>query len=197
MRFFMRILVFTLIAIAACIHPAWAAAYRVDPDHTTISFKIRHLFSWVQGTFNEFEGTLEYGPGDPGVWSAAGTIQAASIDTRVAMRDKHLRSADFFDVEKFPTLSFKTAKIENATDTHATVSGLLTVHGVEQPVVLEVDIFPVVKDPWGNVTAGFSADATINRKDFGLTWNQTLETGGVLVGDEVQITLDISAIQQE
>lgn len=179
------------------IPPSWAATYTVDPDHTTVSFKIKHLFSWVQGTFNTFEGTILYEPGKPESWSASGTIQAESIDTRVAARDKHLRSADFFDIVSFPTLSFKTTKIENATETHATIHGVLTIHGVERPVILDVDILGVEKDPWGNVVAGFAARVTLNRKDFGLTWNQVLETGTLLVGEEVQVTLDISAILQQ
>ena len=193
-----RFIGFLVLAIGiAFVQPVWAATYVVDSDHTTVSFKIKHLFSWVQGTFNEFEGTVEYEMGKPETWSASGTIQAASIDTRVAARDKHLRSADFFDVEKYPTLSFQTTQMESATESHITVHGLLTLHGIEQPIILDVDILGIAKDPWGNVTAGFSATITINRKDFGLKWNQTLEAGGVLVGDEVKITLDISAILQE
>ena len=175
---------------------AHAAAYKVDADHSSVTFKIRHLFSNVQGTFKQFEGSLDYEPGKPETWKASGTIQAASVDTAVAQRDKHLQSPDFFDVEKFPTLSFKTVKVTDATDTHAKVEGLLTMHGAEKPIVLEVEIHGVGKDPWGNVRAAFTAVTKVDRRDFGLTWNQALETGKFLVGDEVSITLEIEAIQQ-
>ncbi len=172
----------------------WAAVYKVDPDHTTVSFKVRHLFSKVQGLFNKFEGTVDYEPGKPETWKTSGTIDAASINTNVPQRDKHLRSADFFDVEKYPTISFKSAKVTSATETHATMEGFLTIHGVEKPVLLDLEIRGVGKDPWGNTRAGFTAMTKINRKDFGLNWNEALETGGVLVGDEVEITLEIEGI---
>ena len=175
---------------------AQAAVYKVDPDHSSVTFKIRHLFSNVQGTFKQFEGSLDYEPGKPETWKASGTIQAASIDTAVAQRDKHLQSADFFDVEKFPTISFKTTKVTDASDTHSKVEGLLTLHGVEKPVMLDVEVHGVGKDPWGNVRAAFTAVTKVDRKDFGLTWNQALEAGKFLVGDEVAITLEIEAIQQ-
>ena len=172
----------------------WAAVYKVDPDHTTVSFKVRHLFSKVQGLFNKFEGTVDYEPGKPETWKTSGTIEAASINTNVPERDKHLRSTDFFDVEKYPTISFKSTKVTNATETNAKLEGLLTIHGVEKPVVLDLEIHGVGKDPWGNVRAGFTATTKINRKDFGLNWNEALETGGVLVGDEIEITLEIEGI---
>ena len=172
----------------------WAAVYKVDPDHTTVSFKVRHLFSKVQGLFNKFEGTVDYEPGKPETWKTNGTIEAASINTNVPERDKHLRSADFFDVEKYPAISFKSTKVANATETNAKLEGLLTIHGVEKPVVLDLEIHGVGKDPWGNVRAGFTATTKINRKDFGLNWNEALETGGVLVGDEIEIVLEIEGI---
>ena len=176
---------------------ASAATYKIDPDHTTVGFKIRHLLSNVQGRFNQFDGTFDYDPEKPDAWKAAATIQAASIDTNVASRDKHLRSADFFDVEKFPTLTFKSTGVTGVTATGAKLNGLLTLHGIEKPVVLDLEIHGVVKDPWGNVKAGFTATTKINRKDFGLTWNQALETGQFLVGDEASITLEVEGILQE
>jgi polyisoprenoid-binding protein YceI len=173
---------------------AWATTYAIDHDHTTISFKIRHLFSYVRGTFNEFEGQFEYVPGQPDQWKTTAVIQAASIDTAVEKRDQHLRTKDFFDVEQFPTLTFTSTKVTDGTPTGAKLHGLLTVHGVEKPVVLDVAIHGEGKDPWGNMRSGFTATATINRKDFGLTWNQALETGQLLVGEEVEITLEVEGI---
>ena len=176
---------------------ASAATYKIDPDHTTVGFKIRHLLSNVQGRFNHFDGTFDYDPEKPDTWKTTATIQAASIDTNVAPRDKHLRSADFFDVEKFPTLTFTSTGVTEVTATGAKLSGLLTLHGIEKPVVLDLEIHGVAKDPWGNVKAGFTATMKINRKDFGLTWNQALETGQFLVGDEANITLEVEGILQE
>ncbi len=174
---------------------AWAATYKIDPQHTTVSFKIRHLFSYVQGTFDQVEGSIVYEPGAPKSWKAEATIQAASINTRVAARDTHLRSKDFFDVERFPTITFRPTEVTEATDQGATLHGTLSIHGVEKPVALDVAIHGVGKDPWGNVRAGFTGTTRINRKEFGLTWNQALETGQLLVGEEVDITLEIEGIQ--
>lgn len=173
----------------------WAAVYRVDPNHTTVSFKIRHLFSNVQGVFTRFDGTIDYEPGKPETWRASGTIDVNSINTNVAQRDAHLRSPDFFDAARYPTIAFKSAGVTDAADTNGKLRGLLTMHGVEKPVVLDVKVLGVGKDPRGNTRAGFTATTRINRKDFGLNWNQALETGGFLVGDEVDITLDIEAAQ--
>ncbi len=192
-RSMLLVLVGTLLFTAS----AKAAVYQVDPDHTTVSFKIRHLFSNVEGVFTKFDGKIEYEPGKPESWGTEGTIQAGSIDTRVDKRDAHLRSADFFDVEKFPTISFKSTKVTEGTDSHAKLEGLITIHGVEKPIVLDVEIHGVGKDPWGNVRAGFTATTKLNRKDFGLTWNQALETGQLLVGDEVTITLEVEGILKQ
>ena len=175
---------------------ASATTYAIDQAHTTVSFRIRHLFSYVQGTFNEFEGTFEYVPGQPGQWKAQAVIQAASIDTRVEKRDAHLRSKDFFDVERYPTLTFTSTGVTDATETTAKLQGLLAIHGVEQPVTLDLVIHGEGKDPWGNVRSGFTATTTIDRKAFGLTWNEALETGQLLVGEEVEITLEVEGIAQ-
>lgn len=177
--------------------PAFAANYAIDLDHTTVSFKIRHLLSYVQGQFNQFEGSFVYDSEKPESWKAKVTVQAASIDTNVAPRDKHLRSPDFFDVEKFPTLTFVGTNVTDTTPASAKLHGLLTIHGVEKPVVFDLAIHGVAKDPWGNVRAAFTATATINRKDFGLAWNKTVETGQLLVGEEVVITLEVEGLLQE
>ena len=175
---------------------ASATTYAIDQAHTTVSFRIRHLFSYVQSTFNEFEGTFEYVPGQPGQWKAQAVIQAASIDTRVEKRDAHLRSKDFFDVERSPTITFTSTGVTDATETTAKLQGLLAIHGVEQPVTLDLVIHGEGKDPWGNVRSGFTATTTIDRKAFGLTWNEALETGQLLVGEEVEITLEVEGIAQ-
>ncbi len=185
---------FLLLASFICGSPALAATYTVDTDHTSVSFKIRHILSYVEGRFKSFEGSFNYDPEKPETWQIKGTIQTASIDTNVEARDKHLRSADFFDAEKYPTISFVSTKATNVTLTHAKLEGLLTIHGVEKPVALDVQIHGIVKDPWGNTIAGFTATTTINRKDFGLTWNQALETGQLLVGEEVMITLEVAGL---
>ncbi len=185
-----------LLFVPAFLPSASAATYKLDSDHTTVSFQVKHLFTNVRGTFNEFEGAFDYDPEKPETWKAAATVQAKSIDTHVKQRDTHLQSADFFDVEKFPTLQFKSTKFSDITPTGAKMEGLLTIHGVEKPVVFDVEIHGVAKDPWGNVTAGFTATTKINRKDFGLTWNKAIETGQLLVGEEILITVDVAGLQQ-
>ena len=173
---------------------AQAATYAVDPDHSSVSFKVKHLFSNVKGQFKKFEGTLDYEPGKPELWKTSGTIDVASVDTNEPKRDKHLESADFFDVEKNPQIEFKSTGVKDATATGAKLEGLFKMHGIEKPIVLDVTVNGVGKDPWGNVRAAFSATTKINRKDFGMNWNQALDNGGILVGEEVEISLEIEAI---
>lgn len=175
---------------------AGATTYAIDPEHSTVSFKIRHLFSNVTGTFHTFEGQLDYVPGQPDQWKANAVIQTSSIDTAVEKRDTHLRSADFFDVSTYPTMTFTSTEVAEATATSAKLHGLLMLHGVERPVVLDLAIHGEGKDPWGNVRSGFTATTRINRKDFGLTWNQVLETGQLLVGEDVEITIEIEGVAQ-
>lgn len=195
----MRHRLFTLLLLAGFLYAqsAQAATYTIDVDHSAVTFKIRHLVSKVQGAFNQFEGTFDYEPGKPELWKADAAIQAASIDTNVAARDKHLRSADFFDVEKYPTITFKSTKVEDVTESSAKLHGVLTMHGVEQPVVMDLDILGEGKDPWGSIRTGFSATTKVNRKDFGITWNKVLEAGGGLLGDEVEITIEVEAQPME
>lgn len=173
---------------------AFAASYAIDADHTTVSFKIRHLFSNVQGIFKQFEGNFDYEPGKPELASAEAVIKAASIDTNVEARDKHLRNPDFFDVEKFPEIRFKSTKFTEESPEKGKLEGVLTLHGVEKPVTLDVQIHGAGSDPWGNTRSGFTATAKINRKDFGLGWNKTVEAGQLLVGEEVVITLEVEGI---
>ena len=184
-----------LVGLILCGAPAaGATTYALDSEHTSVGFKIRHLFSNVKGTFNDFEGEFEYVPGQPEQWTATATIQATSIDTNQENRDKHLRSKDFFDVETHPTLSFTSTKAVYADSDTTQLHGLLTIHGVEQPVVFDLEIHGEGSDPWGNLRSGFTATTTVNRKDFGLNWNQALETGQLLVGEEVEITLEVEGI---
>lgn len=191
-----RKLLGTLLAVLFTASPAFAATYTIDPDHSTVGFKIRHLLSNVRGTFDRFEGKFEYEPGKPEAWSAEAVIQAAGINTHVKQRDEHLRSADFFDAAKYPTLTFKSESVTDATETAAKLHGVLSLHGVEKPVVLDLEIHGVANDPWGNTRAGFTATTKINRKDFGLAWNQVLEKGQLLVGEDVEITLEVEGIKQ-
>jgi polyisoprenoid-binding protein YceI len=181
-----------LVALAGS---AAATEYKIDPEHTTVSFRVRHLFTSVEGRFDKFEGKISFDPKDPSNAVVEGVIDATTVNTNVAERDKHLRSADFFDVEKHPKITFKTTKIVDvgADKTSGKMAGKLGVRGVEKEVVLDVAFLGQGKDPYGNLKAGFSATTRINRKDFGLKWNDTLETGGVLVGDDVEIRIDAAA----
>jgi polyisoprenoid-binding protein YceI len=180
---------------------AEAATWKVDQAHTTVGFSVKHLFTRVQGRFDEFEGTIDFSPENPKAAKVSGTIQAASINTNNAKRDKHLRSDDFFDVEKYPTLSFESTGVpeveEDGGASAGVVEGNLTIHGVTKSVVIEVAYIGQGADPWGNVRAGFTAELEINRKDYGLNWNEVLETGGVLVGDTITIQIDVEGILAE
>ena len=176
---------------------SYAANYKIDADHSAVTFKIKHLFSKVQGNFNKFEGTFDYEAGKPETWKTQAVIDATSIDTNVEKRDHHLQSKDFFDVENFPQITFKSTGAHDVTETTAKLDGLLNMHGVEKPVTLDLEILGVANDPWGNTRAAFTATTRVNRKDFGLSWNQALETGQLLVGEEVEITLEVEGIKQE
>ena len=186
-----------LVALTSFSTVALAANYEIDSDHTNIGFTIRHLvISKVKGKFGKFKGTFEYDPKKKENWKADVTIQADSIDTDVKERDKHLRSADFFDVKKFPLITFVTTGVKEASDNSAKIEGNLTIHGVTKTVVIDMEIGGTATDPWGNKKAAFSATTKINRKDFGLTWNKALEAGGVLVGDEVVINLEVEGLEK-
>jgi len=168
--------------------------YTIDKAHSEVVFQVRHLLTRVRGRFSDFEGTITYDEANPERSSVSATIRPASIDTNEPDRDKHLRSADFFDVEKFPTLTFTSTRVVKKDAEHFDVMGDLTIHGVTRPVTLNVSFLGKAKDPWGNERLGFEAETTINRKDYGLMWNAPLETGGFLVGDEVRITLSVQAL---
>ena len=175
---------------------AGATTFQIDPDHTNVSFHVRHLFTSVTGRFEKFEGVIRLDDHDPAKTTVEGSIDAASINTNVARRDNHLRSPDFVDVEKFPKITFKTTSVSDidAAAKTSKLHGVLTIHGVEKPVVLDAAFLGSGKDPAGNQRAGFHASTTINRKDFGLNWNKALESGGFLVGDEVKIDIDAEGV---
>ena len=170
--------------------------YTIDKAHSEAVFQVRHLLTKVRGRFSDFAGTIHYDSASPERSSVNAEIQAASIDTNEKDRDTHLRSADFFDVDRYPTLTFRSTRVTRKGDERFNVDGDLTIHGVTKPVTLDVSFLGKAKDPWGNERLGFEAETTINRKDFGLTWNAALETGGFLVGDEVKISLSVQALPQ-
>lgn len=176
---------------------ASATIWNIDPDHTNIGFKVRHLMvSNVRGSFDKHTGVVDINDKDITKSKVEVTIDTASINTNVQKRDEHLRSADFFDVAKYPTMTFVSKKVAKAGKNKLKVTGDLTLHGITKQVVLNVEgPTAVSKDPYGNIRRGAVANTKINRKDFGLVWNATLETGGVVVGDEVAITLEIEMIK--
>jgi polyisoprenoid-binding protein YceI len=178
---------------------AQAGSWDIDPAHTLVGFKIRHMMvTNVRGSFHDVKGTLQFDATAPGKSSVDVVIQAASIDTRIEKRDNHLRSPDFFDVEKFPTLTFKSTKFEKLADGVFKVTGNLTIHGVTREVVLDVEgLDQQVVDPWGGTRMGAFATTMLNRKDYGLTWNKALEAGGWLVGDEVTVNLELEVVEKK
>jgi polyisoprenoid-binding protein YceI len=170
--------------------------YTLDAAHSTVEFVVRHLMiSKVRGRFGTFEGTIELAPGSDLPQAIDVKIDAASIDTREPQRDAHLKSPDFFDVEKFAQLTFVSKRLEG-TPAEFRLYGDLTIHGVTREVVLDGEFEGRARDPWGGERVAYSAATTINRKDFGLTWNQALELGGVAVSDEVKIELNVQAVLQ-
>ena len=167
-----------------------------DLSHSSVNFHVRHLMvSKVHGRFSLWSGKLELDEQDLTKSRLEVEIDASSVDTKEAKRDEHLRSADFFDVAQFPKLTFKSTKIEKDGEGYK-VTGDLTIRGITKSVTLSVEGGDQVKDPWGGTCTGFSAKTTVNRKDFGLTWNVALETGGFVVSDKIEITLEIEAIKK-
>ncbi|MCH7600863.1 MAG: YceI family protein [Myxococcales bacterium] len=183
--------------LAGCASQASAANWKVDASHTHVGFSVSHLFTSVQGRFNDFDATIVFDPNDPQNTVVKATVQAASINTDQAKRDKHLRSADFFDVEKYPTLTLESTEMTEWSGKKGKLAGNLTIHGVTKPVVFDVAYLGRGFDPWGNARAGFRATLTIDRKDYGLNWNEVLETGGFLVGDEIEIRIDAEGLLVE
>jgi polyisoprenoid-binding protein YceI len=168
----------------------------IDKAHSEATFQVRHLVTKVRGRFTDLSGTIEFDAANPQRSSVALAIVAASIDTGTPDRDTHLRSDDFFGVEKFPSIRFESTRVTKTDDEHYDVAGRLTIRDVVKDVMLPVTFLGAAKDPWGNDRLGFETEITINRKDFGLLWNAALETGGFLVGDDVKISVSVQAIGQ-
>lgn len=173
--------------------PAFAAGWTVDPSHSHVGFAIDHMMvSTVRGEFGTFTGTMDYDAANVGATKISGTVTISSVATGDTKRDDHLKSADFFDATKYATMTFTSTKVDNITDKSFDVTGDLSMHGVTKSVKLTVTKPKgEMKDPWGNIKTGVSATATINRQDFGLTWNKALDGGGYIVGDTVTIQLDM------
>jgi polyisoprenoid-binding protein YceI len=183
-----------LAASLALAAPVLAAeTYQFDKAHTTVGFQVRHIYTNVSGKFTDFTGTIQVDRAKPESSTVDFTIQATSIDTSEPRRDQHLRSADFFDVANNPTITFKSTSIKANGKDSWLVTGDFTMHGVTKSVVLPVTLLGEGKDPMGNEKMGLETGLTISRKDYGLTWNKALETGGVLVGDEVKVQIAIEA----
>ena len=171
--------------------------WNIDPSHSAIGFSVRHMVvSKTRGRFTKWSGQIRFDPANPSASSVEVNIDPASIDTADAQRDEHLRSPDFFDVSKHPTASFRSTKVEDLGGDRYRITGDLSVHGVTKSVVLESTFEGSGKDPWGGERAGFVASTSIDRKDFGLEWNKALDTGGLLVGEKVELSLEIEAVKQ-
>jgi len=174
-----------------------ADTYVVDKTHSEALFTIKHLMSRVTGRFSDLSGSIAVDVANPAASSVEFTINAASIDTNAADRDKDLRSPNFFDVEKYPTITFKSSKVTPAGKDKFTVEGSLTMHGVAKQVSLPVEFLGFGKDPWGNDKAGFAVETVLNRKDYGLNWNKALDQGGFLLGDDVKVVISLEAAKKK
>jgi len=171
------------------------ARWDVDPDHSIIEFRVAHMVvSKTAGRFTDYSGFVEMDPDTKTFKTIEAVINPASVNTNQEKRDAHLRNADFFDVEKFPTMTYKLKSYKKQSEVYTAV-GELTLRGVTKEITLVGTFNGVTKDPWGNTRAGFNAEGKLNRKDFGMIWNKTLDSGGLVVGDEVQIRLDIECIK--
>ncbi|MCX6996744.1 MAG: YceI family protein [Kiritimatiellaeota bacterium] len=172
-----------------------AATYQVDPVHSQVGFAVQHLvISEVHGVFKEFSGTVEYDGSDPATLKVNGQVKVTSLDTRNEQRDTHLRSKDFFDVAQFPAATFASTGAVKRGD-QIVIQGKLTLHGVTKAVELPIKLAGPIKDPWGKLRLGIKASGTLNRQDFGVKWSQKLDSGGLVVADEVEVTLNVEAVQ--
>lgn len=186
-------------ALALLALPVLAAAapaiYKVDPDHSGVNFTIRHFVTNVSGRFKDFDGTIKYDKQNPAASSVEFTIQTASIDTANTDRDGHLKSADFFEVEKFPTMSFASTGVKAKDADTLEVTGDLTIHGVTKRVTIPVEVLGTMAMPKGE-KAGFETSFTVNRKEYGIVWNRVLDAGGTILGDDVKISVAVEADKQ-
>jgi polyisoprenoid-binding protein YceI len=190
-----RLLALALVALAT---PALADTWTLDPAHSSVQFSIRHMMlSNVRGEFSKVAGTVQGDPGAPTQAVIEATVDTSSIDTREPKRDEHLKSADFLDVAKYPTMTFKSKKVEPAGQGKFKVTGDLTLHGVTKEVVLDVsDLTPPITDPYGKTRSGATATTKLDRKDFGVNWSKTMDNGGLVVGNEITVTIDVEATKQ-
>jgi polyisoprenoid-binding protein YceI len=183
---------------ALAVLPVHAAeVYTIDAGHSDVSFQVRHLVTQVRGKFSDYQGTIELDPAKLESSKVEFRIKAASIDTALPDRDKHLRSEDFFFVEKYPDIVFKSQQIKATGKDTYEVTGPLTLRGVTKTVTLPVTFLGKVRDPWGNDKAGFALETTINRKDYGIVWNAALDNGGVVLGDDVRIAINLETALQK
>jgi polyisoprenoid-binding protein YceI len=177
--------------VASAALPVQADVYTIDKGHSEVSFQVRHLVTQVRGSFNDYQGTINLDPANLERSSVDFQIKADSIDTNLADRDKHLRGEDFFFAEKYPQITFKSKSIKKTGKDTYDVAGTLTMRGVSKEVTLPVTFLGTVKDPWGNEKAGFATDLTLNRKDYGINWNAALDNGGVVLSDDVKISINL------
>ncbi len=199
-----RTLTFALLAGALLIAPLLTAApaaaaqqtFKIDPAHSEASFQIRHLFTQVRGRFNTFTGTIEMDPDNLEASKVQLTIEAASINTENDQRDGHLRSEDFFFVKKYPEITFVSDSVTKTGKSSFDVTGTLTMRGVSKKITLPVELLGVGTDPWGNTRAGFSTETTLDRQAYGVNWNKALDQGGYLLGDDVDVQVNIEAVYQ-
>lgn len=182
----------SLVVVATAAN-AEISTYTIDASHSSVGFKVRHLLSKTSGEFQTYEATIKLDTEARDSVSVEGSIDVASIDTNDEDRDKHLRNEDFFDVEKFPKITFKASKLSDVNEdrTEAKLHGDLTMHGVTKPIVLDVEWYGTTTDPWGNKKAGFAGFTTVNRKEFGIVWNKTLDAGGYLIGEDVEVEIQV------
>jgi polyisoprenoid-binding protein YceI len=193
MRLWNGLLVLTAVLAWGTTSSGLAGVYAIDPAHTHVGFTVQHIFSKVLGQFKTFDGVISFDEKEPSADSISVTIQTSSIDTNNEIRDKHLQSPDFFDAAKNPTITFVSVKVKARGDKKYKVEGNLTLHGVTKRVIFTMEYLGQDVDPYGNQVAGFSANTTIDRRDFGLVWNKTLASGNLLVGNNVDIDLEVSA----
>jgi polyisoprenoid-binding protein YceI len=172
-------------------------SWQIDSSHSHINFTARHMMiSKVRGSFENFSGTVNFDEENPANTTVNVEVDLTSINTRDDQRDGHLKSPDFFDVEKYPTMKFVSTRVEQINENNGRVYGHLTIKDTTKEVVLDVEYAGIAKSPWGSESAGFSATGSLNRKEWGLNWNQALETGGVLVGDKINIEIELELVKQ-
>jgi polyisoprenoid-binding protein YceI len=190
---------FVALAIAAIVWPVSVIAdtYTVDATHSEVSFRIRHFVSQTPGKFTDYTAIFELDPKNLESSSVEFVVQAASIDTDNDDRDKHLRSQDFFWVDTHPTLSFRSTKIRRVGGDKFEVTGVMSIRGVEKTITVPVEFLGFIKDPWGGERAGFESTFTINRKDYGIEWNKALDAGGVILGEDVRVTLNLELVRKQ